>query len=155
MCLILASAYADVKRAPARRLVVEPLITLLEPSFRRYESGGRSFSNLVLRAAPDDAADKPIQPVGVSGLIIYFRCRRDALLARRPKTAQRLALRSKIVLRAAEGLPNQVIARTLGVTGSTVGKWRERFRTHRLEGLSDEPRPAHHARSPTSKWRRR
>ncbi len=42
------------------------------------------------------------------------------LLARRPKTAQRVALRSKIVLRAAEGLPNQEIARRLGVTGATV-----------------------------------
>lgn len=63
------------------------------------------------------------------------------LLARRPKTAQRLALRAKIVLRAAEGLSNQVIARILGVTPSTVGKWRERFRTQGLEGLSDEPRP--------------
>ncbi len=50
------------------------------------------------------------------------------LLARRPKTAQRAAIRAKIVLRAAEGLPNQEIARRLGVTGATVGKWRERFR---------------------------
>ena len=48
------------------------------------------------------------------------------LLARRPKTAQRVAIRSKIVLRAAEGLPNQEIARQLGITGATVGKWRER-----------------------------
>src|ERR1700729_715440 len=63
------------------------------------------------------------------------------LLARRPKTAQRVAIRSKIVLRAAEGLPNQEIARGLGVTGATVGKWRERYRLHGMEGLSDEPRP--------------
>jgi DNA-binding CsgD family transcriptional regulator len=47
------------------------------------------------------------------------------LLARRPKTAQRVALRSKIVLRAAEGRSNQEIARGLGVSGATVGKWRE------------------------------
>ena len=63
------------------------------------------------------------------------------MLARRPKTAQRLALRSKIVLRAAEGLHNQEIARQLEITGATVGKWRERFRSFGLEGLSDEPRP--------------
>jgi len=63
------------------------------------------------------------------------------LLARRPKTAQRVAIRSKIVLRAAEGLPNQEIARRLGVTGATVGKWRERYRLQGMEGLSDEPRP--------------
>lgn len=63
------------------------------------------------------------------------------LLARRPKTAQRVAMRAKIVLRAAEGQPNQEIARSLGITGSTVGKWRERFRLEGIEGLSDEPRP--------------
>ena len=61
------------------------------------------------------------------------------LLARRPKTAQRVALRSKIILGAAEGESNQEIARRLGVTGATVGKWRERFRVRGLEGLSDEP----------------
>ena len=61
--------------------------------------------------------------------------------ARRPKTAQRLALRSRIVLRCAEGLSNQAVARQLGITGATVCKWRERFRTARLEGLADEPRP--------------
>ena len=61
--------------------------------------------------------------------------------ARRPKTAQRLALRSRIVLRCAEGLANQTVARELRITGATVCKWRERFRTDRLEGLADEPRP--------------
>ena len=63
------------------------------------------------------------------------------MLARRPKIAQRLALRSKIVLRAADGHSNQEIARQLGCTGATVGKWRERFRHHGLDGLADEPRP--------------
>ena len=60
---------------------------------------------------------------------------------RRPKTAQRLALRSRIVLRCSEGLSNQAVARQLRITGATVCKWRERFRVHRLEGLTDEPRP--------------
>jgi transposase len=63
------------------------------------------------------------------------------LLARRPKTAQRVALRAKIVLRAASGQLNQEIAQGLGITGATVGKWRERFRLRGMEGLSDEPRP--------------
>ena len=63
------------------------------------------------------------------------------LLARRPKTAQRVALRAKIVLRAAGGQLNQEIAKGLGITGATVGKWRERFRLRGMEGLSDEPRP--------------
>ena len=63
------------------------------------------------------------------------------LLARRPKTAQRVALRAKIVLRASGGQLNQEIAKGLGITGATVGKWRERFRLRGMEGLSDEPRP--------------
>ena len=63
------------------------------------------------------------------------------LLARRPKSAQRVAVCSKIVLRAAEGQSNQEIARNLGITGATAGKWRERFRLQCMEGLSDEPRP--------------
>jgi len=63
------------------------------------------------------------------------------LLARRPKTAQRVALRAKIVLRAGLGQLNQGIAKELGITGATVGKWRERYRLQGMEGLSDEPRP--------------
>ena len=60
--------------------------------------------------------------------------------SRRRRTAQGLALRARIVLRAAEGLSNTAIADELGVAKHTVGKWRERFAVHRLEGLRDEPR---------------
>src|SRR5215218_6007918 len=60
--------------------------------------------------------------------------------SRRRKTAQALALRARIVLRAAEGLSNTAIADELGVAKHTVGKWRERFARDRLEGLRDEPR---------------
>jgi transposase len=61
--------------------------------------------------------------------------------ARRPKSAQRLALRSRIVLACASGLSNTQVARQLHVTMPTVGKWRGRFLQGRLEGLTDEPRP--------------
>ena len=61
--------------------------------------------------------------------------------ARRPKTSQRLALRSRIVLAAVEGKSNTEIAADLRVTLPTVGKWRQRFLDDRLEGLVDEPRP--------------
>ena len=67
------------------------------------------------------------------------------LLARRPKTAQRVAVRAKIVLRAAEGLTNQAIALQLGITGATVGKWRERYRVQGMKGLADDSRPRHAA----------
>lgn len=60
---------------------------------------------------------------------------------RRPKTAQALALRSRIILEAATGATNQEVARKLGVTGNTVGKWRRRFVTRGVDGLFDEPRP--------------
>ena len=61
--------------------------------------------------------------------------------ARRPKSSQALALRSRIVLTSAEGLDNGVVGERLGVDRSTVRKWRNRFVEHRLDGLLDEPRP--------------
>jgi transposase len=64
--------------------------------------------------------------------------------ARRPKTAQALALRSRIVLRCAagEGIDsNTVVADELAIGRGTVAKWRARFLADRLDGLLDEPRP--------------
>jgi transposase-like protein len=61
--------------------------------------------------------------------------------ARRPKTAQRLALRARIILGCAEGKENRQVARQLRITDQTVCKWRERFRSAGLDGLADEPRP--------------
>jgi transposase len=61
--------------------------------------------------------------------------------ARRPKSAQALAQRSRIVLAAAEGLGNTAIAQRFGITRTTAGKWRRRFAAERLDGLLDEPRP--------------
>src|SRR3954452_4196230 len=60
---------------------------------------------------------------------------------RRRTSAQALALRSRIVLAAAEGLNNTEIAARLGVHRNVAGKWRRRFKEHRLDGLTDEPRP--------------
>jgi transposase len=60
---------------------------------------------------------------------------------RRPKTAQALAQRSRIVLECAAGQPNTVVANRLGITHQTVGKWRQRFLEQRVDGLLDEPRP--------------
>ena len=61
--------------------------------------------------------------------------------ARRPKTAQALALRARIVLLCAEGRSNTEVARRVHVAPATVGKWRQRFVLLRVDGLLDEPRP--------------
>lgn len=68
---------------------------------------------------------------------------REQLLrwSRRAKSAQALALRSKIVLACAGGADNKTVAAQLGCAAATVGKWRARFVEHRLDGLTDEARP--------------
>jgi putative transposase len=54
---------------------------------------------------------------------------------------QSLATRARIVLLAAEGESNTSIAEPLGLSPPTVGLWRKRYRTQRIRGLYDEPRP--------------
>ena len=61
--------------------------------------------------------------------------------ARRPKSAQALAQRARLVLACAQGKSNTAVSREMGLTLQTIGKWRSRFVVHRLEGLLDEPRP--------------
>jgi len=63
------------------------------------------------------------------------------MLAARPKSTQAMAVRARIVLGCGAGESNSAVAKRLNITGATVCKWRERFRTQRLEGLLDEPRP--------------
>src|SRR5215212_756270 len=60
---------------------------------------------------------------------------------RRRSSAQALAMRSRIVLLAAQGLNNTEIASELNIHRNVAGKWRSRFLKHRLDGLLDEPRP--------------
>src|SRR5438552_208123 len=63
-----------------------------------------------------------------------------SMIARRPKSAQAMAMRARIVLSCGQGLSNSEVAQKLHITGATVGKWRERFREFGLDGLLDEPR---------------
>jgi transposase len=60
---------------------------------------------------------------------------------RRRKTAQALALRSRIILACADGAAVSTVAAELGISRTTAGKWRSRFLEARLKGLSDEARP--------------
>jgi transposase len=61
--------------------------------------------------------------------------------ARRPTTAQGLAMRARIVLRCAGGASNSDVAAQLKLSRPMIGKWRSRFVARRLDGLLDEPRP--------------
>ena len=49
-------------------------------------------------------------------------------------------IRAKLVLLAAEGMPNDEIGRRLDLPRQVVSKWRKRFFYERLEGLADRPR---------------
>ena len=60
-------------------------------------------------------------------------------------TTVRLVERSKIVLMACAGMPNQAIAKALGIDQNTVGRWRNRFVKERVKGIEKErPRGGNH-----------
>lgn len=59
---------------------------------------------------------------------------------RAPTTQQRLVLRARIVLAAAEGQATQDIAAALELRPATVSTWRQRFAVSGLAGLQDQPR---------------
>ncbi|WP_205876017.1 IS630 family transposase [Mycobacterium camsae] len=61
--------------------------------------------------------------------------------ARRRTSAAGLALRSRIVLAAADGESNSDMATRMGISRTTVQRWRNRFVEQRCDGLLDEPRP--------------
>jgi transposase len=69
---------------------------------------------------------------------------RDVLeaLVRRRKAEQRMVLRGRIVLAAADGEENATIAEDLGVALNTVIKWRKRFFEEGLGGLRTASAPA-------------
>jgi transposase len=65
-------------------------------------------------------------------------------LARKRTASQSLALRARIVLACAEEsgvAPLTAVAARTGVSRESVRKWRVRFMTDRMKGLTDAPRP--------------
>jgi transposase len=62
------------------------------------------------------------------------------MISRRPKSAQAIAMRARIVLSCGQGMSNSEVARKLHITEPTVGKWRKRFIEFGMDGLLDEPR---------------
>lgn len=72
----------------------------------------------------------------------------------RSSTARKsLAERARIVLLSAEGQSAETIGSKLDVTTRTVYKWRQRYRAHGVEGLSDQPRPGQPRKLAASKTR--
>lgn len=81
--------------------------------------------------------------VSVSAVAIGLSTTEQDALAARARAvsgAHRDVLRARIVLAAADGQPNAVIADRLGMHVDTVRKWRARFAVHRMDGLTDLPR---------------
>lgn len=52
----------------------------------------------------------------------------------------REVVRAKVVLMAAKGYENKLIAASLSLPVQIVSKWRKRFFEERLEGLEERPR---------------
>jgi transposase len=76
---------------------------------------------------------------GASGLRITSSQRqRLEAVARHPSTPQRIALRARIVLGAAAGVPNQRLARELETSLPTVLKWRRRWEAEGLSGVLED-----------------
>ncbi|NHD15768.1 helix-turn-helix domain-containing protein [Actinopolyspora sp. BKK1] len=67
---------------------------------------------------------------------------RDELMRwiRLPSTSQAVVLRCRIILACARGWTNVAVARELGVSPQSVGKWQKRFLRGRLTALRDLPR---------------
>ena len=67
---------------------------------------------------------------------------RDRLadLARLPSVPSGLAKRARMVLLAADGMPNARIARTVGVSRPTVIGWRDRYQQGGIAALEDQQR---------------
>ena len=75
--------------------------------------------------------------------------------ARQYTSPYRDVIRAKIVLLAAEGLGNDVIAARLDTPRQIVSKWRKRFCLWRLPGLDEQPRGGRPPRfSPQRRGRR-
>jgi transposase len=77
-----------------------------------------------------------------------------AARARRYTAPYRDVIRAKIVLLAADGLSNEVIASRLDTPRQIVSKWRKRFRQGRLPGLEERPRGGRPARFSPQRRRR-
>jgi hypothetical protein len=81
-------------------------------------------------------------------IIELSKAEREELSARARKytSPYRDVIRAKIILLAAAGMANDVIAARLDSPRQIVSKWRKRFYRARLPGLEEEPRGGRPAR---------
>jgi Homeodomain-like domain len=75
-------------------------------------------------------------------------------IARKYTSPYRDVLRAKIILMAAQGLSNEVIASRLDTPRQIVSKWRKRFYEKGFPGLEEEPRGGAPARFSPQRRRR-
>src|SRR5262249_61862099 len=70
-------------------------------------------------------------------------------VARARTSSVRFAARAKMILMAADGLTDQLIAKELGVTRQTIARWRGRFVLLGVAGIEKEaPRPGRKPKVP-------
>jgi hypothetical protein len=79
---------------------------------------------------------KPIPQATVIALTVEERRVLEALVGSR-KSEARMRDRARVVLLAASGSGSRVVAREIGCTPGTVSKWRVRYASHRMAGLSE------------------
>lgn len=72
-------------------------------------------------------------------------------LARLPSVPSGLTKRARMILLAADGVPNAEIARRVGVSRPTVIGWRERYEAGGIPALQDVARPVGRRRSTRSR----
>ena len=64
----------------------------------------------------------------------------ELVFSRPPSVPSGLAKRARMMLLAADGMPNAQIARTVGVSRPTVIGWRDRYKAGGIAALDDQPR---------------
>src|SRR5258708_36781863 len=80
------------------------------------------------------------RPKAALGLSLEQRAQLESMASSRSLPAG-LVTRARIILLSAAGKMNQQIARQLGLTNATVGKWRRRFVGQGVGGLDDQRGP--------------
>jgi len=108
----------------------------------RFGSAGVRFFDTAMQAVLNPSERKLVRHRSrLTPLALTDEERRElAAWVRRRGRARALALRARIVLACDQGRSNREVARLLNVTVQTVGKWRERFVSGRVQGLQDAPR---------------